>query len=324
MNHRYHITLVTLVVLIGFAALPVARAQNAASLEKVPAGVRVLRDLTYVENGHALQKLDLFLPEKKPASPLPLIVVVHGGSWIGGDKAKWFMPTLNLVARGYAVASLNYRLSNDAPFPAQLEDCKAAIRWLRANAEKYDLDPQHVGAWGASAGGQIVSLIGTTGGVKTYDVGAHLDQSSAVQCVCDCYGPVDLVSRIEKGDTAGVFKATIQMLGGTGTNLLVKAWQASAFYQISKDTPPFLIMQGDKDPLVAPEMSERFYEALQKAGVPVHLHIFHGAEHGGFTKQLVEEMTVEFFGRTLKGEPATASGAQRTESTVQPKPKSAP
>jgi acetyl esterase/lipase len=300
-----------------------AQSPAPAPLERVPPGVRAVRDLAYVENGHELQKLDLFLPEQKSAAPLPLLVVVHGGGWSGGDKTKWHMPTLNLIARGYAVASLNYRLSGDAPFPAQLEDCKTAIRWLRANAKKYDLDPRHVGAWGASAGGNLVSLLGTTAGMKTYEVGAHLEQSSTVQAVCDCYGAVDLVSRIEKAGPQGAPKSTLQFLGGEGPDLLKKAKLASPLFQVSAATPPFLIMQGDRDPLVEPEQSVRFYEALRQAGVPVRLHLFRGAEHGGFTPELVEEMAVEFFGRFLKGEQpadAGAPAARRTESTVRAKP----
>ena len=97
------------------------------------------------------------------------------------------------VAKGYAVASINYRLSQHAVFPAQIEDCKAAIRWLRANAAKYHLDPDHIGVWGASAGGHLVALLGTTGGVKELEgQGGNLDQSSRVQCVVDWFGPSDL------------------------------------------------------------------------------------------------------------------------------------
>lgn len=118
----------------------------------VPEGVQVLRDLTYVEGGHERNRLDLYLPEKAEGRP-PLVVWIHGGAWQAGSKED--CAAVRLTAKGYAVASINYRLSQHAVFPAQIEDCKAAIRWLRANAAKYHLDPDHIGVWGSSAGGHL-------------------------------------------------------------------------------------------------------------------------------------------------------------------------
>src|SRR5208337_3078994 len=153
-------------------------------------GVRVLRDLQYVEHGHERNRLDLYLPEKAEGR-LPLVVWNHGGGWVGGSKEG--CPAVPLTTRGYAVASLNYRLSQHAVFPAQIQDCKTAVRWLRANAAKYDLDPEHVGVWGASAGGHLVALLGTTGNVKELEgTGGNLDQSSRVQCVVNWFGPSDM------------------------------------------------------------------------------------------------------------------------------------
>ena len=149
-----------LVVMLAWAGPVVSQEQSAAS------GVRVLRDLPYVEGGHEQQRLDLFLPAKAEGV-LPLIVWVHGGGWEAEHKEErsvdWF------VARGYAAASIDYRYSRYGTFPTQLYDCKAAIRWLRANAAKYHLDPEWVGVVGDSAGGHLVALLGTTANVKEFE-----------------------------------------------------------------------------------------------------------------------------------------------------------
>src|SRR5262249_6997950 len=133
---------------------------------------------------------DLYLPEKAD-SPSPVIVWVHGGAWRGGSKEN--CPAVPFAARGYAVASINYRLSQHATFPAQIEDCKAAVRWLRANANKFRRAPDRFGAGGASAGGPLVALLGTAGDAKELEgKGGHLDRPSRVQAVVDWFGPTDL------------------------------------------------------------------------------------------------------------------------------------
>src|SRR5205085_165270 len=141
-------------------------------------------------------RLDLYLPEKAQGR-LPVVVWIHGGAWRAGSKDH--CPAVPLTAKGFAVASINYRFSQHAVFPAQIEDCKAAIRWLRANADKYHLDPDHIGAWGASAGGHLVALLGTSGNKKELEgKGGNLEQSSKVQCVIDWFGPTDLLGLPKK------------------------------------------------------------------------------------------------------------------------------
>ncbi len=176
---------------IGTLAILLVAVESASAQQqpKLPDGVKAMRNLEYVPGGHERQKLDLYLPEKADG-PLPVIVWVHGGGWQKGSKDN--SPGIFLAAKGFAVASVGYRLSQHALFPAQIEDCKAAIRWLRANAKKYNFDPDHVGAWGGSAGGHLVALLGTTGGMKELEgKDGNLDQSSKVQCVLDWYGPTD-------------------------------------------------------------------------------------------------------------------------------------
>src|SRR5512136_1929510 len=171
---------------LTLACLPVfvavALGQPSVTREsRLPEGGIAHRDLAYVTNGHERQKLDLFLP--KAGTNLPLSINIHGGAFKAGSKEQGV--PLDYLRQGYAVASINYRLSQHAKFPAQIEDCKAAVRWLRAHASEYRLDPNHVAAWGASAGGHLAAMLGTTGDTREFDVGANLDQSSRVQAAVD-------------------------------------------------------------------------------------------------------------------------------------------
>src|SRR5262249_38247477 len=161
-----------------------AKAQPKAP--NIPEGTQTTRDLRYGPHQER-NTLDLYVP--KSDTPLPLVIWVHGGGWQDGNN-----PAMQLLKSGYAVASINYRLSQHAVFPAQIEDCKAAVRLLRANAKKYNLNPDAFGAWGASAGGHLVALLGTSGEVKELEgeVGESKDTSSRVQAVVDFYGPTDL------------------------------------------------------------------------------------------------------------------------------------
>ncbi|MEN6405102.1 MAG: alpha/beta hydrolase [Thermoguttaceae bacterium] len=244
---------------------------------KVPDGVQTLKDLAYVPGGHKQQRLDLYLPERRGGGPLPIVVYVHGGAWKAGDKA--YCPALWLATKGYAVASINYRLSQDAVFPAQIQDCKTAVRWLRAHAKQYGLDPDRVAAWGGSAGGHLVALLATTTGKKEFEGDGDLDQSSRVQAVIDWYGPSDFVvlGAHEKSPT----EPLSTLLGGLVSKNEAKARWASPLTYVGKDAPPFLIVQGDQDPVVIPSHSQRLAEALNAAGVEVHLEMLPGAKHGG-------------------------------------------
>ena len=294
----------TRILVIGLAAM-LAWVNLAVSQErpkrpdasKLPAGVKLVRDLQYVENGHERNRLDLYLPEKAEGR-LPLVVWIHGGGWSGGNKNDIF-PALPLVGKGYAVASINYRLSQHALFPAQIQDCKAAIRWLRANAAKYKLDLDHIGVWGVSAGGHLVALLGTTGGVKELEgKGGNLDQSSRVQAVIDWCGPVDLTATMsELAD-----KCVTELIGGPAKKNREKALHASPITYVGKDAAPFLIMHGDKDNLVPLSQSELLAEALKKAGVEVKIKVLKGAWHVGpaFISPESYKLIEDFFAKHLK------------------------
>ncbi|HWE94101.1 MAG TPA: alpha/beta hydrolase [Tepidisphaeraceae bacterium] len=272
----------------------------------LPPGVKLFPNLEYAAvNGKSLL-LDLYLPDKADL-PVPVILFVHGGAWQAGDRHD--RQAVPLVTKGYAVASIDYRLSEEALFPAQIHDCKAAVRWLRAHAKAYGLDPAHIGAWGTSAGGHLVALLGTTGDVKELEGDeGNLEYSSRVQAVCDWFGPTDLTKMDEQSAKSGVPSRMhhnapdapeAKLIGGPVADNKEKAAKANPITYVSKDDPPFLIMHGDKDPLVPLAQSELLRDALEKAGVPVKLEVIRGAGHG-FGSPEISQSVQDFFDKNLK------------------------
>jgi acetyl esterase/lipase len=328
---KYIRTLLTALLLTPLGAMPAAAQSppgGALTIARVPQGVNAHRDLAYVVNGHERQKLNLFVPEKADG-PLPLIIWIHGGGWQNGSKDGCPPLRNGYPERGYAVASINYRLSGHAVFPAQIEDCKAAIRWLRAHAEEYRLDPQRFGVWGSSAGGHLVALVGTSGDVKAFDVGASQDQSSRVQAVCDYFGPTDFTVFVttpgyESHATANSPEA--KLIGGAVMENQDKAARANPITYVSKDDPAFLIVHGDKDATVPINQSQLLYDALKQAGVNVHFHTIKGAGHGqGFGGPEIEPMVAAFFDRVLKAKPLPPNlgPAEVSDSNASPAPAAA-
>jgi acetyl esterase/lipase len=276
--------------------------------------VTVHKDVAYVPGStNPAQSLDLYIPdvaidaskeESKSPRLLPLVIWIHGGGWKAGTKDSG--PFRKLVYSGYAIASINYRLVGEAIFPAQIYDCKAAIRWLRAHAGEYKIDPNRIGVWGGSAGGHLAALVGTSIGVKSLEGDeGNLETSSAVQAVADWYGMHDLVKAL-KGNLRHLPPPQPGKPMGQGGVLglvssLEQARQASPTTYVSKDNPPFLILHGDADPVVPVAQSTEFYEKLKAAGVPATLHVFPGAGHGlqGLEGQATD-MTLKFFDQYLK------------------------
>jgi acetyl esterase/lipase len=238
-------------------------------------------DLVYATVGDRALHLDLYLPEEAER-PLPVVVWVHGGAWRQGTKDH--PPALRLVSQGYAAASVEYRLSQEAIFPAQIHDCKAAVRWLRAHAGDYGLDPDRFGAWGGSAGGHLVALLGTSAGVTALegDLG-NADRSSAVQAVCDWYGPSNF---LHMNDEPGVMdhdapdSPESQLIGAPiqeDPDLVAKA---NPITYITGDEPPFLLMHGTADRVVLPNQSRLLHAALVEAEVSSTLMMLGGLGHG--------------------------------------------
>jgi acetyl esterase/lipase/esterase/lipase superfamily enzyme len=264
----------------------------------------VARGIEYARVGSRVLALDLYR-DAAAKDAQPLIVWVHGGGWIMGDRFP--TPAARLVANGYVVASVDYRLAGEARFPAQLHDIKAAVRWLRANASRYNLDANHIGAWGSSAGAHLVALLGTTADVKELEgTEGNLEQSSRVQAAVDFYGPIDLMRMDEtaskpKSDAPDLAEAIL--LGGPMSQNMAKALAANPITYISKDDAPFLIVQGTNDKIVPARQSEFFQVALKTAGVENDLEYVIGAGHMMSQVQTpaVAEMVNSFFDKHLRG-----------------------
>jgi acetyl esterase/lipase len=240
-----------------------------------PADIEVYRDLAYILGGHKRQTLDIYTPARND-DPLPLIVWIHGGGWKFGSKSA--CPVLAWTQKGYVVASINYRLSRDAKFPAQIEDCEAAIGWLREHAEKYHIDRDRVVVWGESAGGHLASLVGTAWDVTEWEQGQEKG-FCRVEAVIDWYGRSDLTpvsTNPAFADSPSAF-----LLGGSGDEVARLSREASPIFYASRDDPPFLIMHGDQDKVVPLRQSQAFAEALKKVGVKVKLLVLKGLGHGG-------------------------------------------
>ena len=273
---------------------------------RLPEGVKVERDIVYARVGEKELPLDLYLPENA-TKPLPVVVWVHGGGWRNGSKGSGG-PALPMVSRGFAVVDVEYRLSGEAIFPAQIQDCKAAIRWIRANAKEYGLDPDQIGAWGSSAGGHLVALMGTAGDVKQFDTSENGEYSSRIQAVCDWFGPTDL---LRMDDFPGTMNHNApnspesQLIGGPIQDNKEQVARANPITYIGEDDPPFLIVHGEKDQTVPCNQSELLYDALIKNGVEATLYRVKDGDHGfrGATEDThseLVEMAAKFFGKHLK------------------------
>lgn len=273
-------------------AVPFGWAQKAVPL---PDRVELIRDVEYGKGGERPLKLHILRPKTTPKEPMPVVVWIHGGGWSGGNRDGGIGLLGRFAQRGYFCASIEYRLSGEAIFPAQIEDCKCAIRFLRAKAKEYNLDPQRIGVWGSSAGGHLVALLGTSPHVKELEgKGGWPEMSSQVQAVCDFCGPADFPLW---GDKA--HPAVVKLLGGPVNDQKENATKASPVTHIGKNLPPFLIVHGDQDKVVPLSQSESLLEALKKAGADVTLHVVKGGGHG-FGGPEISKMVDDFFDKHLK------------------------
>jgi len=238
-------------------------------------------DIEYANvGGHSL-KLDLHLPQ---AAKAPLILYVHGGGWRSGSKAD--VPILPLLGHSYAIASVDYRLSTQAPFPAQIHDLKAAIRWLRAKAPDYGYDAEMIAIIGSSAGGHLAALVGVTNGHPELEgtLGAHQGQSSQVQCIVSYYGAANLQSILSQSTDFGLkmrVPALQLLLGGLPEEKPALARLASPIAHLDKDDPPLLLIHGAADPQMPPQQSQEFAKAYEELQLPVQFISLPGSKHGG-------------------------------------------
>jgi acetyl esterase/lipase len=286
-----------------------AQRPGALQAPRVSDAVEAHPDLPYAGTENRRQTLDLYLPKQRASDqPLPVVVFIHGGGWQNGDKRGGYRMLAPLVESGeYAGVSVGYRLTDEAIWPAQIHDCKAAIRWIRGNAKKYNLDPERIGATGPSAGGHLVAMLGTSGDVAELEgkLGEHLDQSSRVLCVVDQFGPTDFVTMGGMHNNRNSPEA--KLLGGLVQENKEAARSASPTTYVSPDDPPFLFIHGTEDRVVRFAQSERLHEALTKAGVPSTLIPVEGGGHGQFGTAEVGDRLKQFFDKHLRGQDVAIS-----------------
>ena len=276
------------------------RVASAAELV-VPDNVIFERGIEYAHpDGQALQ-LNLARP-KAATGPLPGVLCIHGGGFRAGHRDGNNALCLNLAQRGFVAVTASYRLAPKYQFPAAVQDVKAAVRWLRANAAKYQMDPTRIGATGDSAGGHLAQFLGVTAGVQEFEGdGGNADQSSRVTCVVNRYGPSDFTKSYAKSvDAAEVLPL---FLGGDLKTALPRHIRSSPLNWVTPDAAPTLILHGTEDKYVAYEQGVWLRDRLQACGVEVKLVTFEGAGHGfkGADAEKAEQATFEFLEKHLRG-----------------------
>jgi acetyl esterase/lipase len=288
--------------------------QKKAPEVRIPDNVVLEADIEYGRAGDRSLKLDLLRPRDQGDKVLPVVVAIHGGGWQNGSKESFRgVPAAMAASGNYVGISVGYRLTGEAIWPAQIHDCKAAIRWVRANAARYKMDEKRIGVTGNSAGGHLVALLGTSGDVKELegDCG-NPGHSSRVACVVDFCGPSNFLTFLEQRG-AGGRSAVIKLFGGPPSSHPEAARAASPVTWASADDPPFLIFHGTEDMTVPFAQGEAMSAALQKAGTSVTFVRVEGGGHGLQGRE-TNQRRRDFFERHLRGQnvdiPATPIAAE--------------
>lgn len=242
------------------------------------------RDIEFSKGRERSLKMDILRPRALPEKPMPAIVWIHGGAWREGNKEDGIELLLPFARRGYFCASIEYRLSHEAIFPAQIQDCKCAIRFLRAHAQEFHLDSEHIGVWGCSAGGHLAALLGTTHHIQELEgEGGWEKFSSCVQAVCDWFGPTDFLKINDfprKVSYAPGDSPEEILIGGPIQENLEKVVQANPMTYVTPAAPPFLIAHADDDLIVPLNQSQLLFEKIRQAGVEVTFEVVKGGGHG--------------------------------------------
>jgi acetyl esterase/lipase len=294
---RECLLVVLLTVLVAESAW--AQGRPAARDARLPEGTIVQKDIECARIGERSLKLDLYRPAGD--APRPLVIWIHGGAWRSGSRAN--PPALFLLEHGYAVASIEYRFSQHAKFPAQILDCKSALRFLRANSAKLGIDPERIAVAGASAGGHLAALLGTSIGLEAFNPDGD-KTSDRVSAVIDLFGPSDLIAMTtqpSRMDHGGGNSPEGALVGGPVLEHAELAKLASPVTHVDRSDPPFLIIHGDADPTVPHEQSKLLHAALRKEGVESELVLLPGAGHGGpaFFEAVQREKIVRFLDKHL-------------------------
>jgi acetyl esterase/lipase len=269
-----------------------------------------ITNVAYASTSSA-QKMDIYLPEGN--GPFPVVVIIHGGAFMMGDKSGEASNAAALVANGIAAVSINYRLSSEAQYPAQIQDCKAAVRFLRANATKYNLNPDKIGSWGASAGGNLSSLLGTTSGISELE-GASLGNSSyssKVIASVDWFGPINFLTMDAEATALGFTINTnsstspeSKLMGAAVQTIPTQVAKANPSNYITSDDAAFFIQVGSMDRNIPYTQSLNFYNALKtvKGSSDVSYELLDGAGHGGsqFSASSNMAKVTAFFNKYLK------------------------
>ena len=298
-------------VLLAFACCVADGAGRfAGDDDRIPDDIVVFYNLSYREGPTASWKLDLAMPKEPASATRPAIVVIHGGGWIEGSRSSFSRAQdrrpghiIDFAKLGFVAVSIDYRLAKEAPFPAAIQDCKCAVRWLRANSEKYQIDPERIGACGNSAGGHLALMLGMVD--KSADMegdGPYQDHSSMVQAVVSDSGPIDLLHQYHHEQ---VHKAIGSFLGGPPEgSRLADYKRASPSNYVSANGPPLMLIYGAVDTQVGVETSDRFVEALGRAGLKdISYYRLGTADHCPYSMVRVPWLVPavnEFFIRTLK------------------------
>jgi acetyl esterase/lipase len=285
----------TLALALGLSAAPALRAAP-----DVPDGVTFESGVEYSNPDDQHLQLNLARPSKGDG-PFPAVVCIHGGGFRAGTREGYDGQCMRLAQHGYVAVTVTYRLAPKYQFPAAVYDCKAAVRWLRANAKKYNIDPDRIGVMGGSAGGHLAQFLGVTADVKHFEGdGGAADQSSRVACVVNYYGPSDFTKSYGKSkDAAEVLPL---FLGGDLEKAHRRHIEASPLYWVTPDAAPTLCLHGTKDEYVAYEQATWIVDKLKAADVEADLLTLEGAGHGfkGDDAAKAEQAMIAFFDKHLK------------------------
>ncbi|MGI8384277.1 alpha/beta hydrolase fold domain-containing protein [Robertmurraya sp. P23] len=324
MNFKKRTFFITVLLTLLLSTSVIAGALNSTSKQlEVPIqklSVSLISDVVYSQPsifGYPNYPLEMDILKPNSKDQLPAVVFITGGGFMAANKDNYLQQRMDISEAGYVVASIEYRVTPQSTFPAPLEDVKSAIRYLRANAEKYGIDPNQIAVMGSSAGGYLAALAGTTNDIKEYDKGDFLDESSKVNAVIDLYGLSDLtkvgegyseeVQEIHKSPSAPeamwVNGAAVFGPGGSILDNPDKATKANPISYVTKDDPPFLLMHGDQDTLVSPNQTHILHEALINKGVDSTRYVVKGAGHGGdvWAQPKIVNLIIDFLDSHLKG-----------------------
>jgi acetyl esterase/lipase len=323
--------LVALLVLVGLLTqtgcqsiqIAFGRWRAATDPPDLPPGTLKIRDIEFVSTPNGPLALDIYRREEPTSNALPVVLFTFGGGWMVGDRNQFQrFGLLRLVDRGYALVTSDYRYSTDAIFPAQIHDVKAAIRWIRANAADQGLDPNRIAILGASAGGHLAALAGTSGDVADLEgdlrdwTPEERTLSTSVQAAIDLFGPTDLLVYEAQHRADGLGNSDRLwfldfLVGGPVSTHPDLVQKLNPIQYVDQSDPPFLIIHGDQDPVVPFEQSEMLFTALRDAGVEVTLRTVEGGDHGRsefFRSDAFFEEIVNFLDRSLDRSPDRTPG----------------